>query len=838
MLYTILQIIAFQALFLLVYDLFLKRETFFNYNRAYLLVTSVLSFVLPFIKFSELKEMATENVVIQLPEVFIGTKVSSAYEIEIAEQAGIVIEQAQTPIWQSVLLIGIVVATLFFLFKMTKLYWLKHRNPKRWQGNVLIVKLIKSSAAFSFFNTIFLGERIPESEKLTIYKHELVHIKELHTLDLLFFELLRIVFWFNPLVYIYQHRIKELHEYIADAKAVKQSGKADYYESLLNQVFDVNNVSFTNTFFKKSLIKKRITMLQKSKSKQRQLIKYALLIPLVFGMLVYTSTEVKAQVKLEDNQEVNQEFTDTEFYTPTEQSTQVKSKIKQETNQELTDTELIKKYYNELVAMKKDGASLLEIAKYAEISTENSEKYMLSKEEFLKSKAFMKYVSDEMIARKSENGTLTQQDIYTAENMTLDKHKTYLDYRAWKKTDEAKEHWESYSRDGVLRLFIKEIGNQTVEEKKLLDGLLKQLESDNGIEKIVLTDGQSRFVITDYQSPNSDKKITEAVEVPFSVIEESPTLVECKDLESNNERKNCLSQFINKHVNENFNMKLADSLNPGRKRIFLQFKIDTEGKVKDIKARGPSVELEEEAKRVMKSLPQFVPGKQKGKLVTVPYSLPIVFQVASSDLKLVTQTYIKLVAERDSILKNSNENNPVVVQLNNQIEILKYEKLKDSLEAVKKDLPSREGNRKQLVKYMNGKLNKVQKDSLEIEEIPFSGVKVAPVHKDCKSLSTHSEQEKCTNAVVNKLINKNFNTSLAKPLDLSPGKKRIVAQFIIDEQGNVTNIAARGPHPKLEEEAIRVLKLLPQFIPGKQDGKAVDVPFSMPIVFQIASLKK
>jgi bla regulator protein BlaR1 len=250
MLYTILQIIAFQALFLLVYDLFLKRETFFNHNRAYLLITSLLSLILPFLKFPELKTMATEDVVIHLPEVFIGIKTPSAYDIQIAEQAGIILEQPQTPIWQSITLIGIALATFIFLFKIIKLYGLKHRNPKRWQGNVLVVKLIKSSAAFSFFNTIFMGERIPEAQKPIIYKHELVHIKELHTLDLLFFEILRIIFWFNPLVYIYQNRIKELHEYIADAKAVKQSGKADYYQSLLNQVFDVNNVSFTNTFFK------------------------------------------------------------------------------------------------------------------------------------------------------------------------------------------------------------------------------------------------------------------------------------------------------------------------------------------------------------------------------------------------------------------------------------------------------------------------------------------------------------------------------------------------------------------------------------------------------------
>ena len=74
MLYTILQIIAFQALFLLVYDLFLKRETFFNCNRIYLLITALLSFTLPFLKFPELKKITSEDVVIHLPEVFIGTK--------------------------------------------------------------------------------------------------------------------------------------------------------------------------------------------------------------------------------------------------------------------------------------------------------------------------------------------------------------------------------------------------------------------------------------------------------------------------------------------------------------------------------------------------------------------------------------------------------------------------------------------------------------------------------------------------------------------------------------------------------------------------------------------
>src|SRR5690606_36470124 len=156
-------------------------------------------------------------------------------------------------------------------------------------GNLLIIHLLNSNAAFSFFHYIFLGERLNDNDKDAILKHEMVHVKEKHTFDLLFFEVLRIFFWFNPLVYMYQNRIMTLHEFIADQQAVKHQDKSQYYQNLLSQVFQTHNISFINPFFKRSLIKKRIVMLQKSKSKQVKLLKYALLIPIVFGMLVYTS---------------------------------------------------------------------------------------------------------------------------------------------------------------------------------------------------------------------------------------------------------------------------------------------------------------------------------------------------------------------------------------------------------------------------------------------------------------------------------------------------------------------------------------------------------------------
>jgi len=86
---------------------------------------------------------------------------------------------------------------------------------------LLIVSLIKSNTAFSFFNYIFLGDSLKKEEREAVLKHEIVHVNQKHTLDLLFFEVLRILFWFNPLVYMYQNKIMLFHEFIADAQAVK-----------------------------------------------------------------------------------------------------------------------------------------------------------------------------------------------------------------------------------------------------------------------------------------------------------------------------------------------------------------------------------------------------------------------------------------------------------------------------------------------------------------------------------------------------------------------------------------------------------------------------------------
>lgn len=122
------------------------------------------------------------------------------------------------------------------------------------------------------------------------------------------------------------------------------------------------------------------------------------------------------------------------------------------------------------------------------------------------------------------------------------------------------------------------------------------------------------------------------IEVPFAVIEEIPVFPGCDTLQTRDQKRDCVSKTISTFVGKNFNTKLADSLNlKGIQRISIMFKIDTLGNVSETRARAPHPALEAEAKRVVSALPKMFPGKQRGKAVTVPYALPIVFKVADED---------------------------------------------------------------------------------------------------------------------------------------------------------------------------------------------------------------
>ena len=279
MIHTLIQIAVFQFLFLAVYDLFLKKETFFSVNRAYLLLTPILGFVLPFVNLGFIQQTIPQEFRVQLPAAILGNTASETGNSQIFSFSTI----------ENLWIIGVIVSVSLFSYKIFKLKKLNTSGTTEISGRTRLIILPETDLAFSFFNTIYLGVNISETKRTNIISHEKVHIEQKHSFDLLYFELLRIVFWFNPLVYIFQNRISTLHEYIADAAIARQKGKKQYYQNLLSEVFQTSDISFVNTFFKQSLIKKRIIMLQKIRSGKTAQLKYLLLLPIICGMLVYSA---------------------------------------------------------------------------------------------------------------------------------------------------------------------------------------------------------------------------------------------------------------------------------------------------------------------------------------------------------------------------------------------------------------------------------------------------------------------------------------------------------------------------------------------------------------------
>lgn len=463
----LLQTIAFQLLFLIFYEWALKKETFFQWNRLYLLFTPLLAMALPFVQIPALGTVVPQNLIVALPTITLGTTVATA-------QSSLVTSSTSLSVLEIILILGMAVSALLFMYKLYKIIELKRKGRTAIIGTTTLVHLPNSTDAFSFAGTIFLGESLNEESKKYILAHEQVHLKQKHYVDLLYFEVLRIAFWFNPLVYFYQKRIATLHEYIADAHVVATTEKTTYYQNLLAEVFQIKNISFINTFFNHSLIKKRIVMLHKSKSKKTQLVKFLMVLPLIAGIMLYTSCS---------------------------------QDIASETSQEKSITQKI------------------EELKFA---LENKE------------------------------------------------------------------------------------GGLTISESNELYELVKNAPL-KGIDE--------RNAISLFNSGELDA-------LPFAVIDQVPLYPGCKNLSTNEERKNCMSEKLNRLVIENFDTKVANGLGlNGKVRLAVQFRIDEKGNVVDILSRAPINALEVEAKRVINLIPQMQPGQQDGKAVGVLYSLPIVFQV-------------------------------------------------------------------------------------------------------------------------------------------------------------------------------------------------------------------
>lgn len=284
------------AVLFVMYWLFLRKETYFRFNRFYLLSILVVAFILPLANlgvFDNSSEVSPLRSISGLSETINIPAVTITYGSENLSAASYN--------WKAIaLVIYLLGASLLFariILGIIRVEVLKRKGRRLVQDGYSIIYTKQEVAPFSFFRTIYLNETLAEEPDSTyIINHEVIHIKQLHTYDNLFVELFLAIFWFNPFMWFLKGSLRENHEYLADNGVLNQKANpATYQTLLLKQTIGLAPITLTSTF--NSTIKNRIIMMCKNKSSVIAKFKPLLLVPILATLfLIFTCNEkTKAQ---------------------------------------------------------------------------------------------------------------------------------------------------------------------------------------------------------------------------------------------------------------------------------------------------------------------------------------------------------------------------------------------------------------------------------------------------------------------------------------------------------------------------------------------------------------
>ena len=277
------------AVFYGFYRLVLAKETHVKRNRIYLLSAMLLSFALPLINFTiDHEELAKANQVVW------------EFENSFEDQLQIVASNSSkessfdSSFWITVLygfgvltILGRLILNLISIFKIIR------ANEIKKEGDLNLVCIEDAHSPYSFFNYVFLNPSIlSKTENKQILLHESIHSKQLHSIDLLTIELVKAIFWFNPIVYLFKNALVEVHEYCADqACVIDDTNKIGYQQCLLQHIESKMNFNMTSAF-KSSLTLKRIKMIKKSNTSVWAHLKLILIFPvLIISMLSFDYSE-------------------------------------------------------------------------------------------------------------------------------------------------------------------------------------------------------------------------------------------------------------------------------------------------------------------------------------------------------------------------------------------------------------------------------------------------------------------------------------------------------------------------------------------------------------------
>ncbi|MHA4893515.1 TonB family protein [Pedobacter sp. PWIIR3] len=576
----ILQVNIYLLVFFGFYKLLLDKETYFTLNRFYLLTAGFLSLTIPFLKL----------------EWFSSQPIAQPVYVTVGQVSDYVAQVTVLKSDTSLLTTGNLLALIYNL----GVAFFVIRLVVRLISVSLLLKRDKSGLAFSFFGKKVIDSSLPGF--LTINSHEEIHMRQLHSLDVIFFEVLATITWFNPVIYFYQHAVKNIHEYLADEEAARfQGNKEQYALLLLSSALGVTPSNLTNSFFNKSLIKKRIYMLHKQRSKKTAILKYGLFLPLFAVTLVMSSATIRNNEKLQElaeNVPLDQPISAVKA--AVEQSIMMPAahKTSEPASNVVSAPSPSLPAENKATDWQKFYDHIKRTIRYSAQAQENK----------LTGKTQIKFtIQDGQI----EGTTLAGPAL--GDGCDAEAMRAILGFPDFKSIPDGKYVLRvSYtmSDDGKQEYIVKNKDLPAVAGYEMLNEVVIRGYGRNPIE------GQSTPLSEVNIQPNNGEKVYD-----FVTLETQPSFPGGMEK---------FYEYISKTVK--YPKEAPDKNIQGK--VFLTFVVETDGSLSNIKIdRTLSPQLDEEAVRILKASPKWIPGTQNGQNVRVKYNIPISFSLAKDENK-------------------------------------------------------------------------------------------------------------------------------------------------------------------------------------------------------------
>jgi bla regulator protein BlaR1 len=241
-----------------IYKALLEKEKYFTMNRVYLMSSLTLGLLLPLISYIPVEETKLLPVITsQINEVYQSQIIAmEAYVSPVISSTQSTTETSSFNwmlMFQLIYFLGLAFAMFRLIKSSSKLFRLLSKSQTNKKSSHSEIVVSENILPFSFMKYIFIGNQDYNSgERNNILRHELYHVQSVHSIDILFVELLKIIFWRHPMLYLYKRAVAENHEYSADQAVLSQSSRKQYCELLMKATFPGVILELTNPFFKLS----------------------------------------------------------------------------------------------------------------------------------------------------------------------------------------------------------------------------------------------------------------------------------------------------------------------------------------------------------------------------------------------------------------------------------------------------------------------------------------------------------------------------------------------------------------------------------------------------------